>query len=343
MTATFGRRALLSAIAASALFAAAAPASSQEINLYTSREPGLIKPILDAFTKETGIKVNTVFASSGLEERLRTEGQNSPADVLITVDIGRLEQAKEYGVTQPVKSEVLEKTIPATYRDPEGHWFGVSMRGRVVYASKDRVKQDAITYEELADPKWKGKVCIRSGQHLYNISLIAAVIAHKGEAKAEEWLKGLKANLAKKPSGGDREQAKDILAGVCDIAIGNTYYVGLMRHAKNEQKEWGEAIKVLMPTFQETGGTHVNISGVTLAKNAPNRENAVKFMEFMVSDEAQKIYADVNFEYPIKEGIQLDETVASFGKLKPDTKPIAEIAKHRKAASQLVDKVGFDQ
>jgi iron(III) transport system substrate-binding protein len=343
MTATFGRRALLSAIAASAIFAGAAPASSQEINLYTSREPGLIKPILDAFTKQTGIKVNTVFASSGLEERLRTEGQNSPADVLITVDIGRLEQAKEYGVTQPVKSEVLEKTIPATYRDPEGHWFGVSMRGRVVYASKDRVKQDAISYEELADPKWKGKVCIRSGQHLYNISLIAAVIAHKGEAKAEEWLKGLKANLARKPSGGDREQAKDILAGVCDIAIGNTYYVGLMRHAKNEQKEWGEAIKVLMPTFQESGGTHVNISGVTLAKNAPNRENAVKFMEFMVSDEAQKIYADVNFEYPIKDGIQLDETVASFGKLKPDTKPIAEIAKHRKAASQLVDKVGFDQ
>jgi iron(III) transport system substrate-binding protein len=340
---TFGRRALLSAIAASSLFAVAAPAAAQELNLYTYREPGLIKPILDAFTKETGIKVNTVFASSGLEERLRTEGQNSPADVLLTVDIGRLEQAKEYGVTQPVKSDVLEKTIPAAYRDPEGHWFGVSMRGRVVYASKDRVQQESLNYEDLADPKWKGKVCIRSGQHLYNISLIAAVIAHKGEAKAEEWLRGLKANLAKKPSGGDREQAKDILAGVCDIAVGNTYYVGLMRHATNEQRQWGEAIKVILPTFEETGGTHVNISGVSLAKNAPNRENAVKFMEFMMSDKAQEIYADVNFEYPIKPGIQLDETVASFGKLKPDTKPIAEIAKHRKAASQLVDKVGFDQ
>jgi iron(III) transport system substrate-binding protein len=339
----FGRRALLSAVAASALFGAAVPAAAQELNLYTGREPGLIKPILDAFTKETGIKVNTVFASSGLEERLRTEGQNSPADLLLTVDIGRLQQAKDYEATQPVKSETLERIIPAAYRDPEGHWFGVSMRARVVYASKDRVKQDAMSYEELADPKWKGKVCIRSGQHLYNISLIAAMIAHKGEAKAEEWLKGLKANLAKKPSGGDREQAKDILAGACDIAVGNTYYVGLMRHATNEQRQWGEAINVIMPTFQETGGTHVNISGVAMAKNAPNRANAVKFMEFMVSDAAQKIYADVNFEYPVKDGVQLDETVASFGKLKPDTLPIAEVAKRRKAASQLVDKVGFDQ
>jgi iron(III) transport system substrate-binding protein len=334
-------RMILGAIAVGALVGAA-PAMSQELNLYTYREPGLIKPLIDEFTKETGIKVNTIFASSGLEERLRTEGQNSPADVLLTVDIGRLQQAKDYGVTQPVKSSSLEKNIPANYRDPEGHWFGISTRGRVVYASKDRVKEDALSYDDLADPKWKGKVCIRSGQHLYNISLIAAVIAHKGEAKAEEWLKGLKANLARKPSGGDREQAKDILAGVCDIAVGNTYYVGLMRHATNEQRQWGEAIKVIMPTF-EGGGTHVNISGVTMAKNAPNRENALKFMEFMSSDEAQKIHADVNFEYPLKPGIQLDETVASFGPMKPDTLPISEIAKHRKAASQLVDKVAFDQ
>jgi iron(III) transport system substrate-binding protein len=212
----------------------------------------------------------------------------------------------------------------------------------VVYASKDRVKQDAITYEELADPKWKGKLCTRSGQHLYNISLFAAVIAHKGEAKAEQWLRGVKANLARKPSAGDREQARDILAGVCDIALGNTYYVGLMRTSNNEQRQWGEAIKVLMPTFAETGGTHVNISGVALTKNAPNKANALKFMEFMVSDTAQKIHADVNFEYPVRPDIQIDETVASFGPLKPDTLPISQVAKYRKAASQLVDKVGFD-
>jgi iron(III) transport system substrate-binding protein len=319
-------------------------ASAQEVlNVYTYREPGLIKPLLDEFTKETGIKVNTVFMSNGLEERIRTEGQNSPADVLLTVDIGRLQQAKDYGITQPVKISALEKVIPATYRDPEGHWFGVSTRARVVYASKERVKQDAITYEELADPKWKGKVCIRSGQHLYNISLIAAVIAHKGEAKAEEWLKGLKANLAKKPSGGDREQAKDILAGVCDIGIGNTYYVSLMRNGKDEeQKKWGEAINVILPTFQD-GGTHVNISGIAVAKYAPNKANAERFMEFMISDDAQHIHADVNSEYPVKPGIKIHPTIASFGTLKPDTISIAEIAKHRKKASELVDKVGFDQ
>ncbi len=341
-TFAFTRRPLVGALAAAALVGSTLSAAAQELNLYTSREPALIKPLLDEFTKQTGIKVNTIFAASGLEERLRTEGANSPADVLLTVDIGRLQQAKEYGVTKPVTSAVLDKAIPAPYRDPEGHWFGVSMRGRVVYASKDRVKQDAIAYEELADPKWRGKICTRSGQHVYNVALFGAVVAHKGEAKAEEWLKGLKANLAKKPSGGDREQAKDILAGACDIALGNTYYVGLMRTSANEQRQWGEAIKVIMPTFQETGGTHVNISGVAMAKAAPNPESARRFMEFMVSDAAQKIYADVNFEYPVKPGTPLDETVASFGQLKPDTLPIAEVAKHRKTASQLVDKVGFD-
>ncbi len=344
MNTKFARGLLFGAAALGMLAGSGLSASAQEaLNIYTYREPGLIKPLLDEFTKETGVKVNTIFMSNGLEERIRTEGENSPADVILTVDIGRLQQAKDYGITQPVKIEALEKVIPAAYRDPEGHWFGVSMRGRVVYASKDRVKQDKITYEELADPKWKGKVCIRSGQHLYNISLFAAVIAHKGEAKAEEWLKGLKANLAKKPSGGDREQAKDILAGVCDIAIGNTYYVSLMRNGKDaEQKKWGEAINVILPTF-EGGGTHVNISGVALAKNAPNKANAQKFMEFMVSDDAQRIHAEINSEYPVKAGIKIHETIASFGPLKADNIAIAEIAKLRKKASELVDKVGFDQ
>jgi len=340
----FARALLFGAASLGALAGSGLPASAEEVlNIYTTREPGLIKPILDEFTKETGIKVNTIFMSQGLEERLRTEGQNSPADLIITVDIGRLQAAKDYGVTQPLKSEALEKVIPAAYRDPEGHWFGVSMRGRVVYASKDRVKQDQITYEELADPKWKGKICIRSGQHLYNVSLFAAVIAHKGEAKAEEWLKGLKANLAKKPSGGDRDVAKDILAGVCDIGLGNTYYVSLMRNGSDaEQRKWGEAINVIMPTF-EGGGTHVNISGLALAKHAPNKANAQKFMEYMVSDDAQRLHAEANSEYPVKAGIKIHETIASFGPLKPDTIPIAEIAKLRKKASELVDKVGFDQ
>jgi len=343
-TSKFVRRLFLGATALG-LFAGSGYAASAEevLNIYTTREPGLIKPVLDEFTKETGIKVNTIFLSNGLEERIRTEGQNSPADVILTVDIGRLQAAKDYGVTQPVKSEALEKVVPAAYRDPEGHWFGIALRARVVYASKERVKQDKISYEELADPKWKGKVCIRSGQHLYNISLIAAAIAHMGEARAEEWLKGVKANLAKKPSGGDREQAKDILAGVCDIGIGNTYYVSLMLNGKDEeQKKWGEAINVILPTFQG-GGTHVNVSGLALAKHAPNKANAVRFMEYMVSDASQQIHAEANSEYPVKAGIKIHPTIASFGELKADNVPIAEIAKLRKKASEMVDKVGFDQ
>ena len=319
------------------------PAGAQELNLYTYREPALIKPLIDAFTKETGVKVNTLFAASGLEERLQAEGANSPADVLLTVDIGRLQQAKDYGVTQPVRSDALEKAIPAAYRDPEGHWHGVSLRGRVVYAAENRMKADAITYEELADPRWKGKICTRSGQHLYNISLIAAVVAHIGEAKAEEWLKGVKANLAKRPSGGDRDAVKDVAVGVCDIGLGNTYYVALMLNGTDaEQRKQAEAVKVILPTFKD-GGTHVNISGVALMKHTPNRDSAVKFIEFLASDTGQKLHAQLNYEYPVKPGIALDETVASFGKLNPDNVPIAEIARHRKIAAALVEKVGFDR
>src|SRR5512145_2314944 len=216
-------------VAVSTMFAAAgALAQSGEVNVYTYRESKLIQPLFDAFTKDTGIKVNVISASSGLEQRIKTEGANSPADVLLTVDIGRLEDAGQAGITQPIKSDLVDKAVPAQYRDPEGHWYGVSMRARVVYASKDRVKQSAITYEELADPKWKGKICIRSGQHIYNNALFAAYIAKYGEAKAEEWLRGVKANLAQRPSGGDRETARDIAAGKCDLGVANTYYWALL-------------------------------------------------------------------------------------------------------------------
>ncbi len=316
-------------------------ASAQgEVNVYTYREQKLIQPLFDAFTKDTGIKVNVVSASSGLEQRIKTEGNNSPADVLLTVDIGRLGDAVDAGITQPIKSAVLDKAIPSQYHDPEGRWYGVSMRARVIYASKDRVKQDAITYEELADPKWKGKICIRSGQHIYNNALIAAMIAKHGEAKTEEWLRGLKANLAQKPSGGDREQARDVAAGKCDIGIGNTYYWALMKNSSN-QKEWADATRVILPTFAD-GGTHVNVSGVVLAKNAPNKANAIKLIEWLAGDTAQHMYADTNFEYPVKSGIKVNEIVASYGTLKPDTTPLSKIAANKKAAANLVDKVGFD-
>ena len=320
----------------------AASASAQgEVNVYTYREQKLIQPLFDAFTKDTGIKVNVISASSGLEQRIKTEGANSPADVLLTVDIGRLEDATQAGITQPIKSEVLDKVVGPQLRDPEGHWYAVSMRARVIYASKDRVKQTAITYEELADPKWKGKICIRSGQHIYNNALFAAYIAHHGEAKAEEWLKGVKANLAQKPSGGDRETARDIAAGKCDIGIANTYYWALMNTVEADKKSWADATRVVLPTFQG-GGTHVNVSGVVLPKNAPNKANAIKLIEWLAGDKAQQMYADSTYEYPVRAGVAVNSTIAGYGKLTADPTPIAKIVTNRKAASTLVDKVGFD-
>lgn len=345
MTVTATARSLGTLAACLLGFAAlTSPASAAgEVNIYSHRQPTLIQPLLDAFTQETGIKTNVIFASDGLGERIQAEGANSPADVLLTVDIGRLDGAKQLGITQPVSSEVIEANIPDTYRDPEGHWFGLTTRARVVYASKDRVSQDSITYEELADPKWKGRICIRSGQHVYNIGLFASYLAHHGAAETEEWLTKLRDNLARKPAGGDRDQAQAIMAGECDIALGNTYYVGLMQtnEKEPEQKEWAKAIKVLFPNADDRG-TQVNISGMMMAKNAPNKEEALKLMEFLSSDKAQEIYAETNFEYPVKPGIDSSEIVKSWGDLKPDPLPIAEMAKHRKEASEIVDKVGFD-
>ena len=316
-------------------------AQSNEVNVYTYRESKLIQPLFEAFTKDTGIKVNVISASSGLEQRISTEGANSPADVLLTVDIGRLEDAVKAGISQPIASPALDKVVSTQYRDPEGHWYAISMRARVIYASKDRVPQNAITYDELADPKWKGKICIRSGQHIYNNALFAAYIAKHGEAKAEQWLRGLKANLAQKPSGGDRETARDVAAGKCDLGIGNTYYWALMMDKETDRKPWAEATKVILPTFAD-GGTHVNVSGVVLAKNAPNKANAMKLIEWLVSEKAQHMHADLNYEYPVRSGIAINPTIAGYGTLKPDTLPLSKIADQKKAAAALVDKVGFD-
>jgi len=327
----------------SASLVALHPAVAGEVNIYSYRQPELIQPLLDAFTKETGIDTNVLFLDKGLVERMQAEGVNSPADVIMTVDIGRLVEAKDGGVTQPLDDAVVNKDIPAQYRDPEGGWFGLTTRGRVVYASKDRVSDTAITYEELADPKWKGKICIRDGQHSYNIGLFASMIAHHGADYTETWLRGLKENLARKPDGNDRSQAKSIMAGECDIALGNTYYVGLMltNDKEPQEKEWAAAIKILFPNTADRG-THVNISGMALAKNAPNKDNALKLMEYLSSGEAQQIYAEQVFEYPVMPGAEPSEIVKSFGPIKPDTLSFAEIAANRKKASELVDKVGFN-
>jgi iron(III) transport system substrate-binding protein len=320
----------------------ASMASAAEVSIYTTREPGLIQPLLDSFKASTGITVNTVFLKDGLAERVASEGESSPADILMTVDAGNLVDLVEKGVTQPIESEALKSAVPEQLRDANGHWVGLSMRARVLYAAKD-VDLAALNYEDLADPKWKGKICIRSGQHPYNTALFADHLARYGAEETEKWLSGVKDNLARKAAGGDREGAKDILGGVCDVAIANSYYVGLMRSGKggDEQKQWGDAIKVVLPTFKDDG-THVNISGAALAKNAPNKAEAVQLLEYLVSEDAQKIYAEANYEYPVRAGVAADPIIAEFGELKIDSKPLAEIVSHRKAASELVDKVGFD-
>jgi len=330
------------AIISTVTFTSVAQAAG-EVNIYSYRQPYLIKPLLERFTQKTGIKANVIFAKKGLIERMATEGRNSPADVLLTVDIGRLSGAVAKGIAQPVDSAILNKNIPAAYRDPKGNWFALTRRARVVYASKARVPQNAITYEELADPKWKGKICIRSGQHAYNVALIASMIAHNGEAKTQKWLEGLKANLAQKPAGNDRAQVKGVYAGTCDIAIGNTYYMAKMQlnEKKPEQKEWARSVKMLFPNTKGRGA-HINISGAILAKYAPHKANGIKLMEFLSSEEAQKIYARVNNEYPVKDGVAWSDRVKSWGTFRPDTISLEKIAKLRKRASELVDKVRFN-
>ena len=315
------------------------------LTLYTTREPALVQPLLDAFTAQTGTRVNTVFVRDGLPERLRAEGERSPADVLMTVDSGNLLELVEGGFTQPVASTVLEAAIPAHLRAPDGQWFALSLRDRVLYARKD-LQLDGFAYEDLAKPEWKGRVCIRSGQHPYNVSLFAAMLVHAGEAATETWLRGVKDNLARKAAGGDREVARDILGGICDIGIANAYYVGRMKNSEpgSEQHQWGEAIQVVRPVFAsaEHGGTHVNISGAAVARHAPNRDNAVALLEYLVSDQAQSLYARANYEYPVKAGVELDPVVASFGTLASDPLPLQEIVAQRRKASELVDRVGFD-
>ncbi len=322
---------------------AANTANADEVNIYSYRQPQLINPLLEKFTEETGINTNVVFAKKGLIERLKTEGKNSPADLILTVDISRLDAVKNSDVTQSVSDELLNKNIPSQYRDNEGHWFGLTTRARIVYASKDRVEQNEITYEELADPKWKGKICTRSGQHVYNLGVFASIIAHNGEKEAQKWLTGLRDNLARKPTGNDRAQVNAIFSGECDISLGNTYYMGHMQtnEKEPEQKEWANSVKLLFPNAGDRG-THVNISGMALTKHAPNKEHAIKLMQFLSGDKAQKLYAETNFEYPVKPYVAISDRVQSWGTLKADKLPLNDIAKNREKASELVDIVSYD-
>lgn len=331
-------------LGALSLAMAATAVQAAEVNLYTTREPALIRPLLERFTQQTGTTVNTVFVQGGLAERMTAEGTRSAADVAMVVDIGNLMELVDKNLSQPVQSAVLEGAIPANLRAPDGRWFALSTRARAIYVSRERVPEaDAarLTYEDLADPRFKGRVCIRSGQHPYNTALFAGLLVQHGEAWLRDYLTRLKANLARRAAGGDREVARDIMAGLCDIGVANTYYAGLMLAGRGgeEQVRWGQAIRVVLPA----GGTAVNVSGAVVARHAPNRAEAVKLLEFLVSPEAQALYAEANFEYPVRPDAALHPIVAGFGTLQVAGISLPEIAAQRALASRIVDEVGFDR
>lgn len=334
------KRLLLSTLTITTLLVGST-AFAKEVNVYSYRQPFLVQPLFDKFTEATGINVNVVFAKQGLSERLEREGRNSPADLIFTVDIGRLFEVTDKKLTQSVSLDTLNKNIPSQYRDPDGQWFGLTTRTRSIFASKERVDLSTIkNYEDMSKSEWKGRICTRSGKHPYNLALIASMIAHNGLDNTTEWLKGVKTNLAQKPQGNDRSQVKAIKEGVCDISLGNNYYFGNML-MDEEQKQWADAVYITFPN-QDNRGTHVNISGMAMAKYAPNKASAEKLMIFLSEKQAQEIYADQNFEYPVNPRVEPSKLVQSWGDFKADTLSLAEIAKLRKQAAQLVDQVGFD-
>lgn len=316
--------------------------AEEEVNVYSHRHYESDEALFEEFTKETGIKVNVVKGGDdGLLERLKQEGDKSPADVLITADAMRLTRAKEMGLLQPIESEVLEEAIPAKFRDPEGEWYGLTKRARVIVYSKDRVKPEELsTYEELTDPKWKGRILTRSSSNAYNQSLIASQIAHHGEEKAEAWAKGLVENFARPPQGSDRDQVRAVAAGEGDLAIVNTYYMGILANGSDEDRAVAEKTAVFFPN-QESTGTHVNISGGGVTRHAPHKENAVKLLEFLASDKAQKGFAEGTYEYPVKPGVDVAETVAAWGEFKEDDLPLEKIGEVGGNALQTADRAGW--
>jgi iron(III) transport system substrate-binding protein len=319
--------------------------AADEVNIYSYRQEFLIKPLLEAFTAETGIKANVIFSKSGLLERLQHEGANSPADVILTSDVGPLHDAVERDLVAPIKSSIVEENVPAQYRSRDDLWVGLTARSRIIYTSKDRVEPGEIqTYEDLADPKWKGRICTRSGKDSYNLSLIGSMIAHDGEEQAEQWLRAVKDNLARRPQGNDRGQVKAVMEGQCDLALGNTYYFGHMitNEEEPEQQKWAQSVNILFPN-QNDRGAHMSISGAALAKHAPNKDAAIKLIEFLTSEQAQKMYAEVNYEFPVRPGIEWSPLLKQYmGEFKADEINLGDVVKHRAAASRMVDRVGFD-
>jgi len=321
-----------------------AHAQDKVLNLYSSRHYQTDEALYSGFTKATGIKVNRIEAGEdALIERIRNEGERSPADVLVTVDAGRLWRAQQLGLFQPVKSAVLEARIPQSFREPGGLWFGFSLRARLIAYNKAKVKAGELTsYEDLADPKWKGRVCMRSSSNIYNLSLMGALIDHLGEAKAEAWARSVRNNLAREPKGGDTDQLKSVAAGECDVTISNQYYYArLARSQKADERTVAEKVAVVFPN-QSSWGTHVNVSGAGVMKNAPHREAAIRFLEYLASDEAQRYFADGNNEWPVVPGVQVVNPVLSaFGAFKYDPLNVAVLGRNQPSAQKLYDRVAW--
>jgi iron(III) transport system substrate-binding protein len=317
--------------------------AAEVVNVYSAREEQLIKPLLDAFTKDTGIQVNLVTADDDpLLERLKREGANSPADLLITADAGRLYRAAEQGSLQAVQSVKLQQAIPANLRDPQNRWFGLTYRARVIFYNKATVDpKDLSTYENLADPQWAGRICVRSSNSIYNQSLLASMIASQGAAAAETWAKGLVANLAKPPSGGDRDQIKAVAVGQCDLALANTYYYAQMLYGGDAaQKAAAQKVGIFFPN-QQNRGTHINISGAGVTAAAPNKANALKLLEYMVLDDAQRWYSTTNGEYPVKANIPAADQLQAWGKFKTDALNLGLLGKYNQAALVIMDKAAW--
>lgn len=316
---------------------------AQFITLYTHRHYDTDKEIFKKFEEQTGIEVKVVKASADeLIQKMESEGDQSPADLILTVDAGRLVQAKSKGLLQSIQSETLNTIIPAHLRDTDNQWFSLTKRARVIVYNKDKVSPTELsTYEALSEAQWKKRILIRSSENIYNQSLMASIIANDGEEKAQEWAAGMVANFARSPKGNDRDQVKAILAGEGDIAIINTYYLGkLLTSSDATEVEAGKAVDVFFPN-QDGRGTHINVSGIGVAKNAPNKENAVKFIEFLLSKESQEMFANVNYEYPVNAAAETAELLNSWGTFKEDQLPLSKLGELNKEAVILFDVVGW--
>ena len=317
---------------------------AKEINIYSHRQPFLINPFLELFTQETGIKTNVVYSKKGLAQRLKAEGENSPADIILTVDIGRLYVYDDLDLLLPIESKKLINNIPSYLRSPDNSWFGLSKRARVIVVDNEKIKDgDITTLEDLADSRWKGQICSRPGSHVYNRGIMASVLAEYGNEKAEEWARNLVSNFAKRPQGNDRAQVKAIYEGECSIAIINNYYYGKLKFSEDpEQRKWVSDVRLIFPNQAEGDrGAHVNISGAGVAKYSKNKKEAIALLEFLTSEKAQKLYGEINFEYPVNPKVSPSEELQNWGEFREDNLPIIKIAELAPEAQKIIDRVGW--